>query len=99
MIKHIVLFKLTPFNSEQEKTLKLEEIRSSLLSLKNKIDCLLSVEVGFNSNPSETFDLALTTTFKSMDDLNTYAKHPDHLEVAKIIGAVKADRACVDYEF
>ena len=32
-------------------------------------------------------------------DVNTYANHPEHVAVAKgIIGPVKADRACVDYE-
>ena len=30
---------------------------------------------------------------------NPYANHPEHVAVAKgIIGPVKADRACVDYE-
>ena len=99
MIKHIVLFKLTPFNTEEGKKLKLNEIKTALLGLKDKIDCLLTIEVGFNANPSEIYDLALTTTFKSMNDLNIYAKHPDHLEVAKLIGAVKAERACVDFEY
>ncbi|HCW14385.1 MAG TPA: stress responsive protein, partial [Parabacteroides merdae] len=30
----------------------------------------------------------------------TYANHPEHVAVSKgIIGPVKADRACVDYEY
>ncbi|MGL5620586.1 MAG: Dabb family protein [Tannerellaceae bacterium] len=52
-----------------------------------------------NVNPNETFDLALVTEFDSLADLDIYAKHPDHVAVAKIIGAVKADRSCVDFEF
>ena len=35
----------------------------------------------------------------TLEDVNTYANHPEHVAVAKgIIGPVKADRACVDYE-
>ena len=34
-----------------------------------------------------------------LEAVNTYANHPEHVAVAKgIIGPVKADRACVDYE-
>lgn len=44
-------------------------------------------------------DLILTTELDSLEDVNTYANHPEHVAVAKnIIGPVKADRACVDYE-
>lgn len=97
MVKHIVLFKFQEFNSESEKQEKFEEIKKALLDLKDKIECLLSIEVGFNANPNETFDMALTTSFNSMEDITTYANHPDHLEVVKLIGPFKADRACVDY--
>jgi hypothetical protein len=99
MIKHIVLFKFVAFESENAKQSKLKEFEKALYSLKSKFDCLLSIEVGLNVNPNEAFDMALTTTFNSMEDLDKYAKHPDHLEVAKLIGAVKADRACVDFKF
>ncbi len=99
MIKHIVLFKLKSFNSEDKKSAKLSEIKEGLLALESKIDALLSIEVGLNCNANETFDIALTTTFNNMDDLETYAKHPDHLAVGKIIREVLEARSCVDYEF
>ena len=32
--------------------------------------------------------------------VSTYANHPEHVAISKgIIGPVKADRACVDYEY
>ena len=99
MIRHIVLFKLVEFPSVEEKTAKLNEIKSGLEALKDKIEQLKFIEVGINVNPNETFDLALVTEFESLADLDIYAKHPDHVAVAKIIGAVKADRSCVDFEF
>lgn len=99
MIKHIVLFKLKSFDSNDSKSAKLAEIKNGLLALKDKIDALLSIEVGLNCNANETFDIALTTTFNSLEDLEVYAKHPDHLAVGKIIREVLEARSCVDYEF
>ncbi len=97
MIKHVVLFKFKAFENEDEKQKKEQEIKAALLALKDKIDVLKSIEVGINSNPNEDFNIALTTTFESFDDLNTYAKHPAHLEVAALIKEVNEKRACVDY--
>lgn len=99
MIKHIVLFKLIPFETETDKQEKLDEIKKALLGLPDKIECLLSMEVGINANPNEVYDFSLTTTFNDIADVDVYANHPDHMEVVKLIGPVKAERACVDFEF
>lgn len=98
MVKHIVMFKLKEFNSEEEKLNKMNEIKQALETLIEKIDILRAIRVDFNINPAETWDLILTTELDSLEDVNTYANHPEHVAVAKgIIGPVKADRACVDY--
>ncbi len=99
MIKHIVLFKLKSFENEALKTAKLNEIKEGLLALQGKVDTLLSIEVGLNCNENETFDIALTTTFNNLDDLESYAKHPDHVAVGKIVREVLESRSCVDYEY
>ena len=70
MIRHIVLFKLVEFPSVEEKTAKLNEIKSGLEALKDKIEQLKLIEVGINVNPNETFDLALVTEFDSLADLD-----------------------------
>mgnify|MGYP004484431071 CR=1 FL=1 len=99
MVKHIVMFKLKPFETAAEKKAKLQEIKEKLEALIDKIEVLRSIRVDFNINPAETWDLILTTELDSLEDVNTYANHPEHVAVAKnIIGPVKADRACVDYE-
>lgn len=99
MIKHIVLFKLKSFDNEAQKTAKLQEIKEGLLALNEKVETLQSIEVGLNCNANEAFDIALTATFNNMDDLELYAKHPDHLAVGKILREVLEDRSCVDYEY
>ena len=97
MIKHVVLFKFKTFESEEERINQTDEIKSALLNLKKKIDFLRHIEVGINTNPAESFDMALITEFDSMEDLQRYAIHPDHVAVAKIIGQIKENRACVDF--
>lgn len=100
MIRHIVMFKLKEFDTPIEKEAKMREIKDKLEVLKDKIEILRLIRVDFNINPEETWDLILTTEFNTLEDLGTYANHPEHIVVAKdIIGPVKANRACVDYEF
>lgn len=99
MIRHIVMFKLTPFDSEAEKMAYMQKIKVALEGLKEKIDFLRHIQVDFNINPSETWDFILTTELDTLEDVGKYAIHPDHVAVSKeLIGPVKADRACVDYE-
>ena len=89
MIRHIVMFKLREFQTPAEKQAKMQEIKDKLEALINKIDVLKMIRVDFNCNPAETWDIILTTELPTLEDV----------AVAKgIIGPVKADRACVDYE-
>ncbi|MFB6320330.1 Dabb family protein [Saccharicrinis sp. FJH54] len=92
MIKHIVLFK---FNNSSDAFL--EDIAIKLENLKHEIPEIESIEAGLNQNPDEKFHLGLTVIVKDFDALKTYANHPKHLEVAKLIRESLADRACVDY--
>lgn len=94
------MFKLIEFDNPVDKMAKLNEIKTSLEALKDTIDFLRLIRVDFNVNPAETWDFILTTELDSLEDVEKYATHPDHVAVSKhIIGPVKADRACVDYMF
>ena len=100
MIRHIVMFKLKEFATPADKQAKMQEIKTGLEALADKIDVLRMIRVDFNVNPAETWDIILNTELNTLEDVNTYANHPEHVAVAKcIIGPVKADRACVDYEY
>ena len=100
MIRHIVMFKLKELATPVDKQAKMQEIKTGLEALIDKIDVLRMIRVDFNVNPAETWDIILTTELDTLEDVSTYANHPEHVAVAKgIIGPVKADRACVDYEY
>lgn len=99
MIKHVVSFLLKEFPSNSEKVEKLNEIKLALEALPTKINVIKSLEVGINVNQAEEYDIVLSVTFNSMEDLDIYAKDPDHVAVGGIIRAVLEKRACVDFEF
>ncbi|MCH5182368.1 MAG: Dabb family protein [Prevotellaceae bacterium] len=96
MITHTVLFRLRPELPEVERSEAMQRFRDGILGLdRNALRCL-SVHVGFNANPSESWDICLTATFADMADLAHYAAHPDHVCVAAALKPLLAGRACVD---
>ncbi len=96
MVKHIVTFKLT--GTPEERLDLACKFKNALLKLPDSINVLKSIEVGINENPNESWDIVLTATVPTMQDIETYAKHPDHVAAAAIIANNKELRACVDYE-
>ena len=92
MIKHIVLFKVNDKS-------KIDTAKQMILDLKDKIPEIIEIEVfsdiGYDDSAS---DFGLITTFKNMNDLDIYAKHPDHLEVIKFIKTIATERKAIDYE-
>ena len=100
MIKHIVLFKLKKYDSENQKQNEITRIEEALLSLSGKIAELKYIEVGVNYElAAKSYDICLITHFESVDTLEAYRIHPEHIKVAEYIGQHVIDRAAVDYEF
>jgi hypothetical protein len=95
MITHIVLFKLAEPTAEN-----VEATRNKLLSMDGKIDLLRHLEVGVDVIRSErSFDIALTTRFDSLQDLQAYQVHPYHAgEVVPHMKAVCSAITAVDYK-
>jgi hypothetical protein len=94
MITHIVLYKLKDRTPES-----VERTAQVLRNMKGQIDELLSVEVGIDILHSErSYDIALTTTFASMDAMQAYQVHPYHKTVIEHITSVRDSSVSVDYE-
>ncbi|BEG98945.1 stress responsive protein [Bacteroides sedimenti] len=85
--------------SESEKLAVMNQFKDAIEALPKDIDVIRSIEVRFNMNPAEAYDIALVSEFDSLEDVNYYAKHPLHVAAGKILAEVKENRACVDYEF
>ncbi len=99
MVKHIVLFKLKEELPATEKQAVMNQFKEAIEALPAKISVIRKIEVGLNVNPAEAWDIALYSEFDSLEDVKTYAVHPDHVAAGKLLADVKLTRACVDYEF
>ena len=95
MITHIVLFKLSDPTAEN-----LTATLNKLLSMDGKIDLLRHLEAGIDVVRSErSYDIALTTRFDSLEDLQSYQIHLYHAgEVIPHMKAVCSSIVAVDYE-
>ncbi|WP_304546262.1 Dabb family protein [Sulfurimonas microaerophilic] len=94
MIVHIVMFKF----KEENKALNLAKVQKKLENLEVLIDELKSMEVGINFTEADrAMDLSLYSTFESVEDLQTYAVHPEHLKVVEFIKEVTLESKVVDY--
>lgn len=98
MIKHVVLFKLRDEVPADKKLTAMHEFKRAIEALPCKIPVIRKIEVGLNINPAETWSVALYSEFDSLEDVEVYATHPDHLAAGKLLADVKESRACVDYE-
>ncbi len=98
MIKHVVLFQLKDEVDAAEKQRVMEAFKAGLMTLPAEIPCLHRMEVGFNVNAEEQYEVALCAEMDTLEDVNTYAVHPAHVAVAQIIIPYVKSRACTDYE-
>jgi len=95
MIKHIVMWTL----KEENKEANAKEMVKRLTALKTKIDVVVTLEAGIDITKSErSFDIALYSEFKSVEDLDKYRVHEAHLEAVKFIRSISDKVVAVDYE-
>lgn len=93
MITHIVFFKLKDKSPEN-----IKKAKNVLDSLRGRVEVLRHLEVGMDVLRSErSYDIALTARFDSLEDLKTYATHPEHVKVVDYIATVKESSITVDY--
>jgi len=94
MIVHIVMFKF----KDENKEINMVKTKKMLNDLARKIDALVFMEVGINFDTADrAFDLSLYSKFKTKEDLDTYATHPEHLKVVEFIKSVVSESKVVDY--
>lgn len=99
MIHHIVLFKISEYDDEPDRQRKIEELKSIFEKQCSKIQAVKSFEVGVNFNTSNfAYDVAINSTFRTMDDLKAYLFHPDHLYAIEKAGTIPKDKVVLDYE-
>ena len=94
MIKHIVMWK---FKENEEENMKL--FLEGLNKLKGIIPEIKNMETGININPKNDYNAILISEFETMEDLEKYKNHPEHVKVSALCKEIRLDRQAIDYEF
>ena len=98
-IKHIVSWRLNGATTE-EKAVQIAGIKERLLPLSTVIPELHNLRISENVVfPEKNADVVLEADFDSLEDLNVYLEHPDHVAAVGYIRSVVAERLAIDYEF
>ena len=100
MVKHIILWKLNPDLTAEEKAEVKRGIKAGLEVVMGKVPGLLSVKVkGDGRRDSSNCDVMLDCTLESPEALKAYATHPAHVEVADTkVRPYTVQRVCLDFE-
>ena len=102
MIRHIVMFKFKETANGKTKAENLAEAKRRMLSLKDEIPEIVEMEVRLSvpgAAPSN-YDYVLISKVRSMEELETYQKHPLHVAFGSFVKELREPdgRACLDYE-
>lgn len=99
MIKHIVLFQLDKKLDENTRRSEMEKFKTGIEKLPAAISLIRHIEVRFNINPDEKWDVCLNSDFDTLEDLRAYAADPRHTAIAGRLKPFLSGRSCVDYEY
>lgn len=98
MVKHIVMIRLKEEDA-QTKLTKAKTLKAAIEGLLGVVPELKSMEVGLNlSTKPSAYDLVLTSEFDSMESLDAYRVHPEHMKVVDLLHEVMEQTAVVDYD-
>ncbi|MCA1246584.1 Dabb family protein [Massilia oculi] len=99
MIKHIVMWKLKDEAEGADKATNAREMKRRLDACAALVPGQLAFEVMLAQPGLEaSYDVVLYSEFADRAALQAYAGHPVHQAVVPFIGAVRAERQCMDYE-
>ena len=100
MVRHLVLFKMKTFSQNNEKNEATEKLVAALKELPSKIDVIKFYEIGENQKDSPAaYDIGLNSAFETWNDLQEYAKHPEHIKVVELVNELTSNRVVTDYEY
>lgn len=95
MLKHVVFFKFKPDVTDEERQQAFAELRA----LPSKIDVIREFQVGEDMlRTARSWDAVLISTFDNREALEVYARHEEHVPVAKRIQMLCQAAGAVDFE-
>lgn len=96
MIRHIVLFKLKDGLGKDSA----KRLADALSALKKSTDGLMvECEAGIDVvRGASSYDVALNSVFRNLDDLEKYRVHPEHVKVVELVKELCSSRHAADFE-
>ena len=99
MIRHIVMWKLKEHAEGADRATNLATMQALLASCVDLVPGMLHFTTAVAAPGFEaTCDIVLDSTFASRAALDAYQSHPHHVAMKPFIGAIRAERQCMDYE-
>lgn len=91
------MWRLRGETAEEREEARLK-VKHAFEGLRGRIDGLRHIEVGADISQADyACDVVLVSEFADMDDLRSYATHPEHLRVREELGDLRVERHQVDY--
>ena len=99
MVKHIVFFKLTKFNSPNEKQVLVKRLDETFSPL-GLLPFIVDFRTGINYNEATyAWDFVIDSVFSNKEDLEKYMESEEHLKAVKTASEIEKNKAVIDYEF
>jgi hypothetical protein len=98
MIRHVVSWKLNGADAAA-RAKQAATITATLGALPALIPEILALQVGTNvAYPDSNWDVVLIADYDSLEGLEAYQVHPDHVAATHVIKPLVASRSNVDFE-
>ncbi len=99
MLRHVVMWKLKDHAEGADRAANLVKMQALLDSCIDLVPGMLQFTTAVAAPGFEaTCDIILDATFASRAALDAYQSHPHHVAMKPFIGAIRAERQCMDYE-
>ena len=99
MIKHIVFWKFLKEGTDEDRQKAISQFRQKTEYLKTIIPEIQEATVGYNLNEGDVYHVCIDSVFRSMEELDAYINHPEHLKVREFMNSISFDKTTFDYEF
>ena len=97
MIRHIIMWKFVDEFEGMNKEEIMNELTERFVQLKKSIPEIKYMSVEKDVIRSErSFDMIYITEFDSLETLEVYRVHPEHVKVAEFIGKIRSAQAITD---
>ena len=97
MVKHIVFWKINENGTEEDRRKNVQLFVQKTEYLKSIIPQIKEAKVGYNVNEGDVFHVCIDSVFESLEDLETYINHPEHLKVREFMNSISYDKTVFDY--